>query len=307
MISYFYGEDTYRAHGAIAAIAEKQTARIYWLTRGDLEARPLAEILSQGSSLFGQYLFVIQDAAAFPLPLQEAVIAASQGTAAGIVWDRGAPDKRSRLFRHFKKNAREFVYPSPPVMVEWLAREVSQRGGVLEEAAGMVLLTRVGYDGWRLLNTVDQLLLTHDRLTTRVVSDALPVKGEAEIFAALQAVAQGNEHHALHHIEGLLQAGSSEFYIISMLAYQLRTLVLIRRGLARQLTAPAIAQEQGLHPYVVQKNMALARQFSPTVLLDNLTKILATDFAIKQGKVDPRTGLYMLVIALLQPARVAAA
>ncbi|MEX2055227.1 MAG: hypothetical protein WD972_03515 [Candidatus Andersenbacteria bacterium] len=78
----------------------------------------------------------------------------------------------------------------------------------------------------------------------------------------------------------------------------------MRQGIDQGLSEAAIAKKQQLHPYVVQKNMPLARQFSFRELLDTLTKIMATDFAIKQGKVDPRTGLTMLTLSLMSPASV---
>jgi len=93
---------------------------------------------------------------------------------------------------------------------------------------------------------------------------------------------------------------SSEFYIMSMLAYQFRVLLIIRAGLDAGLNQQVIAREGKLHPFVVQKNSQVAGQASLDFWRDALTKIMATDVAIKQGRIDARTGLLMLVNGFLQ-------
>ena len=103
----------------------------------------------------------------------------------------------------------------------------------------------------------------------------------------------------MRQLDNLLATGASEFYVLAMLSYHFRSLFLIRAGLDAGLAAPAISQRSGVHTYVVQKQQRFAAQCRRDVLLDNVTKILATDFAVKQGKADARTGLTMLLWSLL--------
>ena len=84
-----------------------------------------------------------------------------------------------------------------------------------------------------------------------------------------------------------------------MLAYQFRTLLAVKDGILAKQREFEIVRAAKLHPYVVQKSMPVARRWERNALLAALTRILATDFAIKQGKVEARTGLLLLVLGLV--------
>jgi DNA polymerase III delta subunit len=129
----------------------------------------------------------------------------------------------------------------------------------------------------------------------------VPPAPEAEIFSTLQALVGGRRRQALKSIEVLLREGHSEFYILAMLLYQFRTLLIVRAGLDSGQRVHDIVREGKLKQFAVEKNLPYARRFSRSFLMAILTKVLATEFAIKQGKVDPTTGLMMLVLGLVAP------
>jgi DNA polymerase III subunit delta len=153
---------------------------------------------------------------------------------------------------------------------------------------------RVGFDKFRLVSELEKLLVVDDTVTAEHIERHIPAAdAQAQVFALVDAIAAGKPSRSVQMMEALLQSGESEFYILSMVAWQFRVLHMIQTG-----------QSQKLNPYVVQKNQATARRFSSSDTLNILTKIAATDFAIKQGKVDARTGLVMLVTGLVnQPQR----
>jgi DNA polymerase III delta subunit len=301
MVHYFYGVDTYAARQALTELAGKQQARIRWLDKENLAERSLASWLEQSSGLFGTELVVLRDASELPKAVQETIPeVALAATTTWVIWDRGLPDKRTKLFKSLRKSAREFTYPTPEVATRWLQELAQAQGATLEPAAARLLLERVGGDGWRLTSEVAKLALVTLTITTHDVAEATTATATADIFPTLEAVVRHDQVRALGNIEILLQAGQSELYILSMLGYQFRTLLQIKQA---QRTIPdeaGIARHTQLHPYVVQKSLPLAAQFSETQLLDTITKVLATDVAIKQGKVDARTAIIMLVVSLVQ-------
>lgn len=297
MIHYFFGPNTYTARQAIADIAQQAQAHIVWLEPADLDAQSLSARLGQGASnLFGRQLLVVRDPSRLPRVTQEAIsrLAPARPARPLILWDRGLPDKRSALWRALRPYARECSWLPQPALADWLAGEAKARSVVLEPAAGALLLTRLGADQWRLASELAKLSLLGSPITAAQVEAAVPVGTvETEVFALLDAVAGRQISLAGQQLARLLEAGENELYILSMLAYQFRTLFLIQSGQAGQA---------GLHPYVVGKHAANAKRFSAAQLHDALAKILATDFAIKQGKIDPRTGLTMLTLGLVRQA-----
>lgn len=295
MIHYFYGEDSFAAREAIEALAKQQGAQLEWLTADTLTPQELTVRLSQGDrGLFGKTLVVVRDASRLPNAVQERLVApAFAGQASSLVaWDEGQPDRRSLVYRTWKEQARDFATPTEVELIAWLQREAKQRGVTLEDAAGRALLTRLGHDRWRLLSELERLSLGHKKITVAVIEREVDVVAEAgEVFELLSALVHGQRHVAMRQLEGLLTAGESEFYILSMLAYQFRMLYLVSRGKTR-----------GLNPGAVRRSTSVARERPAAAWLENLTRVVATDFAIKQGKTDPRTGVTMLVLGLMPAA-----
>lgn len=301
MLIYYYGEDIYRAEQAIRALAAERHATIQWVDREELTQRPLGEWLGQATGLFGVTLPVVRDPAQLPAALQATVIAAGKAHHGEVIaWERGVPDKRSALWRAWRESAEEFSYQPTPVIARWVEQAVQQRGGTIEPSAATLLVERVGPDGYQLLSMIEKLVLTDTTITPAAVSTEAAAVPAANIFAALDAMTRGQSGAVVRQVETLLHDGHSEFYLLSMLAYQVRTLVLIRAADRPGQSAAALAKATRLHPYVVEKSLPVARRFAVTQLHDVLTRILATDFAIKQGKADPRTGLIMLILSLTE-------
>lgn len=304
MVRYFFGDDTYQAREAIEDVVKRRAGRLIWLDREDIERQPLRERLEQGSGgLFGKEVLVARDVSLWPKAMQQEVVEATKMETGAdlIVWDRVQSDRRSALFRALKKKqAQEFSYPDVVWLVRWLVAEAGRRGGAIDTPAARLLIERIGFDRWRLGSELEKLMLRGSgEVGQRAVEEAVEVAGGQQgIFIMLDALIGGKQKQAIRVMEELLEAGESELYVLSMLAYQYRSLLLIATCLRRGLTPEEIAAKTGLHPYVVRKHQSVARQVASEQLLDALTKILAADVAIKQGRVDSRTGLTMLVLGL---------
>jgi DNA polymerase III delta subunit len=304
MVHYFYGRDTYRAREAIGELAEKQRARIRWVDRQDLETTSPGEMLSRGGAgLFGAELAVVRGVEELPTGLQKdllAAVAAAGKSVSCVVWDRGKPDKRSAVYRGLRKQATEFGELSRPEIMSWLVARAQHHGGTIDQPAAQMMIDRLGYDRWRLSSELDRLLLINETISEDAVNQSVAETATAQIFAMLDALARGQRERVIDDVNSLLAAGESEFYILAMLAYQFRTLLVVRRGIDCGQSQAEIAKEAKIKPYSVQKSYTPAQRFSESFLRDALTRILATDFAIRQGRMDQRTGLLMLVLSLMR-------
>lgn len=309
MGSYFYGPDTYGARAALDELAGKLQASLRFLDREALEQENFSDVVAQSQrGLFGRQLPVVRDPSLLPESSQEALVAAQQlqPQAAWVAWDRAKPDKKSALWRTFKKNRREFAHPSQGELITWLMNEARSRGSTLEKTAGQELVARVGYDRWQLLQELAKLSAVHTTITMQAVRlEVAEAQAEANVFRMLDALVRGNSALALEELGAALSSGESEFRLLALLAYQLKVIFLI--ATAQGTSAGEIAGEVGLHPFVVEKNLRLSRRLPASLVTDMYTRLLATDLAIKQGKVDARTGVTMLVLGLaqqLQPKKV---
>lgn len=270
MIRYFYGEDTYAAREAVAELAKKENARIIFWEAEDLQEESLAEKLERGGGLFEKEIGVVREPSSLRKGVQEQLVAAAQAkrSAEIILWD-SEPQERSVVFQYFRKQAQRFPALRSDQLVVWLTREAKQRGVALEARAAALLVARLGGERWRLLSELEKLSIRGQTVgLEEVKKEVRDVANEGEIFEMLRLITEKKKSAAMRQLVGLLAAGNSEFYILSMLAYQLRKLYL--------------AERIGTH-------------------VNDLARVVATDFAIKQGKVDARTGITMLVLSLLGP------
>lgn len=309
MVQYFFGPDTYGARLALAELAGALPARLRFLDKDALEKTNLADLLAQSKQgLFGRELLVARDPSLFPESLQEVLVAAHKKhpEAEWVLWDRAQPKKKTSLWKTFQKSKREFPYLASGALVDWLRVEAKKQGSVLERAAGQELVSRAGQDRWQLLAELAKLCVLHASITREHVRESvIQTEAEANVFQMLDALARGDAATAMEQLTSALAGGESEFRLLALLAYQLRVIFLVAGAKAQ--TAKEIAAEVGLHPFVVEKNMRLARRLPPSLATDMYTRLLATDFSIKQGIVDARTGLTMLVLGLaqqLQPKKV---
>ena len=300
-IYYFYGPDTYAAREEIGAMAVREKAQIRWLDKDDLiEEGPAKWIGQGGGSLFGREVIVVRDAskllAAGQFELLQAMKHASAGTY--VIWERGPAKKDGPLFKELGASARLWSVLGKDQLSGWLKQKAQKLGVEMELGAARILVERVGHDRWRLLGELEKLALTKTKISSADVMDVWPEIEQAEIFAILDALARGEKARAIKGIQVLLEEGNGEFYILAMLAYQLRTLFIVRSGLDRGLKQFEIVREFKIKSYSVQKNWEAAKRRPAQMWRDALTRVLATDFAIKQGRVDARTGVLMLVAGL---------
>lgn len=301
MILYYYGPDTYAAREAIGALAEKERAQIRWLDKEELmEDGPAKWIGQGGGSLFGKEMVVMREPSKLSASGQTELLEALQKSPAGVyvMWDKGEPRKDGPVFKELGIRAQIFPNLGVDRLSGWLVEKAKGLGSAMDLEAARMLVERVGADRWKLTGELEKLALSAAKITVSEVMAAVPEPEQAEIFSVLDALARGEKSKAIKGIQILLKEGSGEFYILAMLAYQIRTLFMVRSGMDRGLKQFEIVKEYKVKQYSVQKCWDAAKRRPATAWRDALTRVLATDYAIKQGKVDARTGVLMLVVGL---------
>lgn len=301
---YFYGPDTYGALAVIQTQAQQSGAHIVYIDAEDAARLSAREALVSGSTLFGATLHVLRDPSLWPVALQSDLAALWQEKpdTSAILWDRIKTDKRTALWQAVKQDAQEFPILSVPQLVAWLQQEAGNRSCAIDAAAIEMLIARVGFDRWQLINTLEQLSLQQETITASNVERVAPEPVlSANSFQLVDAVMAGQGVRALTVLESLLAAGEQEVALLGLLAWQYRTLFFIQLDLRAGHSLSAIARQRKINPYVVEKGAVLARRLSPGFVLDCLSRVMATDFAAKQGRVESfRTALVMLVLGLLE-------
>ena len=119
---------------------------------------------------------------------------------------------------------------------------------------------------------------------------------ETKIFAVVDAALAGSVGVALKSMYGFLSGGSSIDDIIRMLSRQVRLLILTIELRHQGISQDEIGKRIGVkHPFALEKTIRQSSQFSTDQLANILRRILAADLAIKQGEIDKRLAVEVLV------------
>lgn len=195
---------------------------------------------------------------------------------------------------------REFATPRRGAVSGWISQRVQEKGGKIQSGAVM-MLAAYGGDDLRLLDQEIEKLLIYagDRAVTEAdVHRLVPAAVESNIFDMVDALGQRDGRQAITRLHELLAAGESPIYLLYMITRQFRILTQVKELAGQGLHQGAIQSRLGLHPFVAQKALAQARNFSLGQLSAIYGKILETDEAIKTGRLQPELALDMLVADL---------
>lgn len=173
-------------------------------------------------------------------------------------------------------------------------------GVKIEIQAFKKLLEFTGKDIWRLNNEIEKLAnyRTKGVISEKDVELLTEQKIETDIFKTIEYLAKKEKAIALDLIQKHLEKGDNPFYLLSMINFQFRTLLLLKSAeivLKYNFSPWALSQSLGMHPYVIKKTMFLTKKFSLPELKKIYQKFFKTDLNIKIGKISPIDGLKMLI------------
>jgi len=317
MILFLYGPDTYRSSRKLKEIkvqyekAHQGTVRAF-----DFDCRE-ASVEEVGAatrtiSLFENKKLIVLRNVFQTLSFEEWVeqekkVLAQSTRHVLVMFEGGDVEKKTgrKLFQWLKKNAttQEFLLLSLPNLKLWIEREFGRYGFSIAPSGANELARDIGNDLWHMAEEVRKIAAWKQSTEGKTVKEAdikllVPSRAEADIFATIDAASQKNKKQAFSLLYRHLKKGDSAHYLFSMLVYQFRTLVEIRDLMEKNFSHQEMAQRAKLHPYVVQKGMRVAEQFSIEELKLLYRKLFQLDWHMKTGRVDAEGALTTFMATL---------
>jgi DNA polymerase-3 subunit delta len=209
-----------------------------------------------------------------------------------------------------RAEVREFAAPNVKKgeVGRWLTERAQLKGGQIQPNAVTLLAAYVGAD-LRLLDQELDKLLTYvgpgRAVTEADVRRMVSAAAQTNIFEMVDAVGARDSRAALGLLHELLDAGEAPLYLLFMITRQFRILLQLRLLQAANLAPAELASRLGQHPFVVEKGLRQARQFSVVQLEAILRRLLQADLALKSSGANPILELDLLVLSLTrgQPNR----
>lgn len=195
---------------------------------------------------------------------------------------------------------RLFAKPKDSELPRWIEERVrSQKGSISREAASL-LAVLIGDNLRQLEQEIEKLLLYADgrQICQEDVQTLVSRARETRVFDLVDCVGQRQTNKALLLLHRLLEEGEDPLSLLAMLARQIRILIQAKELQAKGLTPPEITERLGLHPYVVEKGLHQARNFTMAQLEAAHQYLVDTDWALKTGATEERLALELLVINL---------
>ena len=185
----------------------------------------------------------------------------------------------------------------------WIQQRVKEEGGNITPQAVNLLAELIGGDLWAMNGEIQKLLLySQERpISEDDVRQLVSYVQEANIFALVDAVAEGRTELAQRILHRLYRDGVAPTYILVMITRQFR-LIAQAGDLGKGLSRLQIQDRLGLKSsYSLDKTLGQAKLYDFEGVKRAYDKLLETDLAIKTGKYSDKLALELLVTELACP------
>ena len=210
-------------------------------------------------------------------------------------------DLDSKTLNFFKNKAKiqQFKPLNDQELKSWLKKELEKYSVVIDIEAENELIYHIGNDLWRFSNELRKLASYSKRITRKEVNLLIDSRIKTDIFGTIDAIAQGDKKKAVMLIHRHLQLGDSPLYLLSMISFQFRNLLMIKDLIEKGFPYASLVKKTKLHPYVVKKGYAQSIKFSLRQLKKIYQQISETDLDIKTGKVKPELALDLFLTGVV--------
>jgi DNA polymerase-3 subunit delta len=202
---------------------------------------------------------------------------------------------------------RSYHLPKGVDMAQWIQNEALQHGGNFSPQAAGLLATIVGTNTRHAAQEIEKMLayVAYNRPVDVEDVQHLAVSIEHEdvsqIFKMVDALGNQAGQAALDQLHRLLSQ-REPLSLFGMIIRQFRLLLLAIDVVNIGGGLQEVQSQLGLHPYVAQKILSQAKNFSTMELEEIYHHLLDLDVKIKTGQMPVEVALDTLVAALTQPA-----
>lgn len=206
----------------------------------------------------------------------------------------------------FKQHGEIFkaVSPSLKEIRILIQRKIKEKGYQFEAGAVDFLIDSSGGDYENIMNELEKIMTysaKDKKITKKEVAFLIKPKIETSIFKTIDAISARNKKEALRLVSQHLRSGDEPLYILKMITFQFRNVLSVKQeeSFAR-VGSPLSLKDKfpGMHPFVIQKSLYQAKNFSLLQLKKIYKKLFQIDVSIKKGKISPQEGLEFFILDL---------
>jgi len=327
MIIFLHGQDSYRSKEKLDQIVShyKQVCKSALnLMHADAKNTDFSDVYNaiNISSMFAQTKLVILKNVFLDKKFQEDFSGQVKNLQmlkdVIVVYEDDEVDKRLKLFKLLIKECKcqEFTLLDARQVKNWAAAKIeevdakthpvkSSEAGIGPKAQQFnrinndaldLLVSFTGNNLWQLSNEITKLVNFRQGVIKKSDVELLVTPNiSVDIFKTIDSLAQKNKKQALILLHKHLDNNENPLYLLSMIGYQFRNLLVVKEFSEQGLMYASIVKKSGLHPFVVKKSYFLCRQFTFEELKNAYRKIFSIDSDIKTGRIEAETALDLFI------------
>ena len=205
-------------------------------------------------------------------------------------------DQRTKSFKELMKADKviKFEQLSGLRLINWVRSEANRTGGEMDASVARQLVDRAGEDQWRLSEEISKLVSHSPKVNIEAVRELVTPGTERSIFELVEAMSEGDQEVALRYYRDLLEQRVSEIYILTMIQWHLRNLLLAKTA-PPGMSPGELAATAGLSPYVAAKAAVAQARLSLETLSRSFAEAADAEFAIKTGRLKADVAVERLI------------
>ena len=322
MFIFLYGPDIYRSRQKLKEIIKyyKESCKNgFNLKYFDLSSQISLKDEIQQTSIFDEKKLLVLEGAIYNKNFNENFLKEAKNFIKLddiiLFYEEKEVPQKDPLFIFLKKygKCQEFKLLNNQKLENWIKKEFSTYEVEIGQGVVRALIDFVGNDLWRLSNEIKKLASYKKGEKVEVgeegksssspphfvrVGDVellVKPKIETDIFKTIGAIAVKDKKQALDLLHKHLERGDNPLYLLSMINFQFRNLLIIKDLIERGCSFYAVAKETRLHPYVIKKTYFQAQKFTLQELKKIYQKIFQIDLKIKTGQINSRLALDLFI------------
>ncbi len=191
-----------------------------------------------------------------------------------------------------------FPLLTSPGLSNWIKKECVSRGCSINPLAIQKLLALTGNDTSLIGNELDKLAnyVGNHPITDDDIKLLTTTKTDLNIFDLIDSLTRKDKSKTLILLSQEIDQGRDPYYILTMIIYQFRTLLIVKDLAQRGFTPQAIAKKASIHLFVARKTYNQIKQFPMESLFQMYQNLLTLDTNSKNGLIDLTLMLHDLVL-----------
>lgn len=192
---------------------------------------------------------------------------------------------------------RKVEYLGGENLERWVKNEFVLRKCSADTDAIKYMIINTGNDSWALVNEIEKLC--NFKVGGVIKKEDVSLLGfkkmDLNIFDFVDTIAGKNRTKAYEVLFKEIKNGRDPYYLLTMMVYGFRNLIVIKDLQKRGYPESEIAKKTKINPFVIKKTIKSPIQLDEAIKKHGL--LFAMDTGFKTGKTDLEDSLYQIVIS----------